>query len=104
MAEKTLWEILVPKYSNDGTKYELSYHQKWDEYVRSISGGLTIFNTAKGHWLNPDNQPFIEPMIPVRIYCDKPSIDKIVEYAMQHYDQQAILAYEISTNVIMKTR
>ena len=31
---KTLWEILVPRKSNDGTEYPLSYHHQLDEQAQ----------------------------------------------------------------------
>jgi hypothetical protein len=102
MTQKTLWEILVPQYSNEGIKYELTHHRKWDEYVRSVSNGLTISDVVKGQWESNDCQVFIEPMIPVRIYCDKQSIDKIVQYTITHYSQKAVIAYEISSKVIFQ--
>ncbi len=99
MSTKSLWEILVPNYANDGIKYSLDYHQQWDEKVRGISGGLTILKPAKGQWMNDGGVLFSEEMIPVRIYCDEASIDQIIELTMVHYQQEAVLAYEISARV-----
>jgi hypothetical protein len=31
---------------------------------------------------------FSEEMIPVRIYCDEKSIDKIIALTMEHYQQE----------------
>ena len=94
-----LWEILVPRCSNDGLEYELAYHRQWDDRVREIAGGLTILRTAKGHWVNPAGVTFVEEMIPVRIYCSEGNIEKIIDMTLDHYDQEAVLAYEISRNV-----
>ena len=99
MTEKSLWEIFVPNYSNDKVGYSLEYHQQWDDKVREISGGLTIFKTAKGQWLNDGGTLFSEEMIPVRIYCDDDSIDRIIALTMMHYQQEAVLAYEVSSRV-----
>ncbi len=99
-----LWEILVPRYSNDGAEYTIHYHQNWDENVRNIAGGITIMKTAKGHWISPGKELFIEEMIPVRVYCTEKSIEKIIGYTLQHYNQEAVLAYEISSNVKLVTR
>ncbi len=99
MATKSLWEILVPNYSNENVKYSLEYHHQWDKKVRGISGGLTILKTAKGQWVNEERVLFSEEMIPVRIYCDEESIDRIIELTMEHYQQEAVLAYEVSSRV-----
>src|SRR3989344_7808822 len=99
MPPKSLWEILVPNYSNDRVKYSLEYHQRWDEKVREIGGGLTILKPAKGQWLNSEAILFSEEMIPVRVYCDEESIDRIVQLTLDHYQQEAVLAYEVSRNV-----
>ncbi len=101
MVKKSLWEILVPNYSNDKVKYSLEYHQQWDDKVREISGGLTILKPAKGQWLNDGGTLFSEEMIPVRIYCDEASIDRIIDLTLVHYQQEAVLAYEISSHVKM---
>ena len=98
---KSLWEILVPANSNEGLEFSLEHHRAWDDKVRSLSGGLTILRTAKGQWLDPDGQFFLDRMIPVRIYCDEPAIDKIIEFTISHYNQKAVLAYQVSSYVKM---
>lgn len=104
MINKKFWEILVPKYSNEGVEYGLDYHHQWDNQVREIAGGVTILRTAKGHWVNPEGQTFIEEMIPVRVYCTRENIEKIIDLTIQHYDQEAVLAAKISDEVIIKYR
>lgn len=104
MVEKTLWEILVPSHSNEGTEYQLDHHKEWDKKVRDISGGLTILRTAKGEWSNDEGRLFFDKMIPVRIYCSEPDIDRIIGLTLSHYDQEAVLAYEVSTNVKLVKR
>lgn len=96
---KKLWEILVPQYSNDGIEYTIEYHCVWDEQIRKIAGGVTILRTAKGHWTNPAGVVFAEEMIPVRIYCTEESIDRIIKHTLDYYSQEAVFAYEISSNV-----
>jgi hypothetical protein len=99
-----LWEILVPRCSNDGKEYDIEHHRVWDEKVRDIAGGITILRTARGQWFNPEKRLFVEEMIPVRIYCNEKSIDKIIDYTLQYYDQEAVLAYEVSSNVKIRHR
>lgn len=101
---KRLWEILVPKYSNEGIEYTVEYHQKWDEKIRSIAGGITILKKAKGHWVDSEGKTFIEEMIPVRIFCNEPDIEQIIDYTLEYYHQEAVFAYEISSNVKIKNK
>ena len=42
-----LYEILVPR-TKDKTPIPDSHHHIWDEFVRSMPGGLTIMKSAKG--------------------------------------------------------
>ena len=102
---RQLWEILVPRSSNDGAEYALEHHRVWDEHVREISGGLTILKPAKGHWRSPDSVEYrVEEVIPVRILCTRPEIEQVIELTLSHYDQRAVLAYRISDEVILKRR
>ena len=93
--QRTLWEILVPTIMN-GKPVRTKYHKKWDEKVRSISGGLTILKPAKGQWISPSGQLFAERMIPVRISCSENDIEKIMAVTLDHYKQEAVMAYRIS--------
>lgn len=102
--DSKLWEILVPRYSNSGKEYAIEYHHKWDAKVREIAGGITIFRTAKGHWVNPQGKLFIEEMIPVRIHCTESDLDKIIDHTLTYYDQEAVFAYEISSRVKIKRK
>jgi len=101
-----LWEILVPteKRQEPGKYYRTKYHKVWDEKVRSISGGLTIMQPAKGHWVSPAGETFVERMIPVRIIATREQIEKIIDMTMAYYDQLAVLCYKLSDEVILKHR
>ena len=99
-----LWEILVPHSSNEGLEYSLEYHHAWDDYVRGLAGGLTILRSARGNWINSEGTTHIERMIPVRVYCTEETIDTIIDFTLQHYHQEAVFAYEVSTNVKVKRR
>jgi hypothetical protein len=101
--EDELWEILVPASSKD-KEFSYDHHKKWDEYVKSLAGGLTIMKTAKGEWINPDGVLYLDRMIPVRIKCKYSDIKKIVDFTINHYDQEAVLAYMISREIILKHR
>lgn len=95
-----MYEILVPCQWNNGKPVRTRHHKEWDKVVRKISGGLTIMKPAKGQWISRENLLYEERMIPVRILCNHAEITKIANFTIKHYRQLAILAYEISRNVI----
>ena len=99
-----MWEILVPTVSNEGKPFRTRYHRVWDERVKEVSGGLTILTPTKGKWVSPCGKEFHERMIPVRIICTREEIEMIINFTMFYYDQEAILAYKISDEVILKHR
>lgn len=108
MTEKRdLWEILVPTVRNptdgcpEGKPYRLRYHRVWDQKVKDISGGLTIVTPVKGVWVDEDGTEYRERMIPVRILATREEMVKIAEMTKEYYDQLAVLAYRISSDVIM---
>ncbi len=91
---KDLWEILIP-VSKGTSKFSQAHHRQWDEYVRSLAGGLTILHpTKKGYW-----ESTIERMIPVRIACSKKQIVKIAAFTAKHYAQDSIMYYRLSNEV-----
>lgn len=101
---RKLWEILVPTIFNDGKPVRTRYHRIWDRKVYEITGGLTIMTPSKGKWVSPNGTLFAERMIPVRISCTREEIEKIIDMTMKYYDQEAIMAYLISEEVIIKLR
>lgn len=104
MTDRSLWEILVPTIRNCGKPFRVRYHRVWDQKVREISGGLTILAPAKGQWVSPSRLLFEERMIPVRILATRKEIDQIVDMTVEYYDQEAVLAYKISDEYILKHR
>jgi hypothetical protein len=66
---------------------------------KKISGGLTILKTGKGQWISPDGRTFHDKMIPVRVYCTEKEMNNLIQFTIQHYQQEAVMAYEISRNV-----
>lgn len=99
-----LWEILVPRVTNGGEEIPLSHHTCWDDKVREIANGLTILKSAKGIWKSPTGEVFSEGMIPVRISCSEEHINTIIDFTILHYDQEAVMAYCVSTQVIIRHR
>lgn len=97
-----MWEILVPTIRNDGRPIRTRYHRVWDEKVKKISGGLTIIPPVRGVWVSPDDIEYKERMIPVRILATREEMLEIVEMTKTYYEQLAVLAYQISTDYILR--
>lgn len=97
-----LYEILVPTQHDNGKPIRTRFHRVWDRKVRSIAGGLTILNPAKGQWTSVTGELFAERMIPVRIMCSADDIDAIADYTATHYNQLAVMFYKISDDVKIK--
>ena len=106
----SMWEILVPTERRvEPEKYfckyfSTRYHRVWDHKVRTITGGLTIMTPAKGQWVSPTGELFVERMIPVRIVGTRAQIERIVDMTLEYYDQLAVLCYRIGDQVIIKSR
>ena len=94
-----LWEILVPTHSNDGTEISVEYHQKWDEYVKNLAGGLTILKKSRGIWVSESGTEFRENMIPVRVACTRSQIKEIIVFTAIHYAQKAVMYHLVSQEV-----
>ena len=99
---KELWEILVPASNNKDKAFTYEHHKAWDEFVKNLTGGVTIMKTAKGQWVSPEGELYVDRMIPCRIVCNEEQISEIIDFTIEHYDQEAVLAYRISTNVILR--
>jgi hypothetical protein len=70
--------------------------------VKKVTGGVTIMKTAKGEWVSPTGKVYIDRMIPCRIVCSEEQMSEIIDFTLDHYNQEAVLAYRISTNVILR--
>jgi hypothetical protein len=96
-----LWEILVPTIDRDKTEYVKGFHKKWDAKVRAITGGLTIRPVEKGQWVHPASKNLVaERMIPVKIAATKEQILEICQMTAEYYNQEQVMAYRISDEVI----
>lgn len=97
-----LWEILVPA-SSSAQKFGMKHHYAWDTYVEEITGGLTVMRAAKGSWISPEGDKYIDRIIPVRVAVkSREDLNKIIDFTIQHYKQEAVMAFLVSTNVIIK--
>ncbi len=103
MSDILLWEILVPTMRRvEGTPYRTRYHRVWDEAVRAITGGLTIYRPAVGQWVDGNGSVHRERMIPVRIACTRKQMEDIADMSARYYDQLAIMYYKVSAEVVIK--
>ena len=100
--KKYMWEILVPASDNKDLKFTFEHHKDWDEYVKEVAGGVTIYRPAKGEWVSPEGKLYKDRVIPVRIMCTEAEIEKIIGFTISWYEQEAVLAYEISNNVKLR--
>lgn len=98
---KQLWEILVPTVVN-GKPLHARFHWVWDAKVRKLSGGLTIMQPVKGEWRKTESETIAERMIPVRFIATRAQVEKIIEMTLIYYSQDAIMAYKISDEVIIR--
>jgi len=98
---KSLWEILVP-YKIGRKTVQVPYHQEWDKKVVDITGGLTLQKVSKGIWVSPTtDKTHTELMIPVRIACSREQIEKIMEFTITHYKQEAVFCTKISDETLI---
>lgn len=103
-SDKLMWEILVPTIFNTGKPIRTRQHREWDRRVRRITAGLTILNPVRGQWICPAGKLFIERMIPVRLIASRDEMLKIINMSIDFYEQEAILAYKISDEVLLVHR
>lgn len=97
-----LWEILVPTASNTGRPFSVRHHRVWDEHVKQLAGGMTLYPPARGSWIDPDSgSDFTERMIPVRIMCTRAQIVEICKETARFYDQLAVLATLVATETVL---
>ena len=99
-----LWEILVPASNNKDQNFTYDHHKEWDEFVKDLTGGVTILKTAKGQWVSPDGELFIDRMIPCRIACSWEELSVIIDFTIEHYSQEAVMAYKVSDDVVIRHR
>src|SRR6476646_4663643 len=101
MVVTSVYEILVPtRVKNRGVPIE--HHYQWDDYVKSIAGGLTVYRAAKGTWVSSAGKTIKERMIPVRIACTEEQIYSIADFTAKHYAQAAIMFYLVSSQAFIK--
>ena len=106
LSTKHMWEILVPtvRPNTCGEKYfRTRYHRVWDAKVRDITCGMTIMPPTRGQWVSPHGVLFEERMIPVRLLATREDIERVIDMTLEHYEQEAVLCYRISDEVILRS-
>ena len=95
-----LYEILIPVVDNERRIISSHVHKGWDNWVSQRIGGITILkNQYKGSWAGQ-----YENMIPVRIACTDIQLEEILKFTIEYYEQDAVMCYLISSNVIIKKK
>ena len=94
------WEIYVPALDNDGGVWAIAHHLAWDRHIVALVGGLTLVKHVQGRWRDATTE-VKEKMIPVRIICTRPQMVDIFAFTKKHYQQQAVMAYVISDEVLI---
>jgi hypothetical protein len=98
-----LYEVLVPaSFWVTKTKFSYEHHKEWDAFVVGIAGGLTVLKGAKGTWISPSNVAHYDRVIPCRVACTRAQLEEIIDFTLTHYDQEAVMAYVVSEEVIVK--
>lgn len=117
-----LYEILVPTkmfpangsgvvdWGGELVSASTAHHRVWDNFVRSISGWLTILSPAKGQWFMnyptqsigkmKEGELIEEKVIPVRIACSPDQMTKIADFTAKHYRQAEVMYYAVSNNIV----
>jgi hypothetical protein len=91
-----LYEILVPtRYGDTEKPIRTKHHKNWDKWIKKQTGGLTIMTPGKGVWVH-EGKDYLEKVIPVRVFCDEKTVEKLVEFTIKHYRQKAVMYYMIS--------
>lgn len=98
--QRKLWEVLVPVTDRLGMTFTVSFHQRWDQRITALVGGLSIHHPIKGRWRGADAQ-VAEEMIPVRIVATYAQMLDVVKLTAEHYNQKAVLAYKVSDEVLL---
>ena len=101
-----LWEILVPTKYNDGRPVKTRHHRVWDKTIKNIAGtGITIMPpTIKGEWVCESGINYVDRTIPVRLMATETQMDEISNFTILHYQQEAVMYYKISNEVVIKKR
>jgi hypothetical protein len=102
-----VWCILIPTLKPTDVRkkhFRTRHHKVWDKFVRNISGGLTILAPSKGQWIDNDENLVEERILPVNIACTDEQLEKIIDFTLKHYEQDALMYYKVSEDVYFAKR
>jgi|SRR6185369_17976936 len=97
--QKCMWKILVPKSYPDGAEISVNDHKIWDNEVSKLAGGLTIYNSVKGRWLDPKGDLIAESVIECAIACTFEEIRRVAQFTKEHYNQKSVCFWKVSDAV-----
>lgn len=92
-----LWEILIP-CSSPEYPICLSHHKNWDDKVRKLVSGLTLYKTVSGRWVN-EGKNIEERMIQIRIAATYERMQEIAMMTKEHYEQKSVIFYLVAPEV-----
>jgi hypothetical protein len=98
-----LYAILVPECGRSGLEFGLEHHRAWDKKVCEIAGGVTIGGVTKGRWKSNKSVIF-DDMIECKIACTAEKIIDVAKMTCQHYNQDAVFLWEVSSNAFVIER
>lgn len=100
MDDLKLYEVLVPTIMN-GVPVKTKYHKLWDQKIIALVGGISILHPLLGKWKSSTESVVNERMILCRIACKPAQVHEIIEITKKHYNQEAVMMYKISDEVII---
>lgn len=96
-----LYRLFIPAQSNQGEAFSQETNDKFLEEVAKIAGGYTIQpNVVIGGYLNSEGKLINENMNQLEIAGTPFQLQQVATLARQMFDQESIMAYEISPNVV----
>jgi len=100
-----LYEFLIPVNDKKGFQFDRKIIGAFLKQVAEIAGGFTgnanDVGTLYGGWVDPKtNELYTEVNTSIRVACDLVDLEEICELAATTFNQEAIMAYEVSPEVL----
>lgn len=90
------YEILIPRLTNSGARYQNNEHGRFEDAVFRAAGGFSALPEVAGAWRNSNGKAFWECMIPYRIMCHEQTMQQLIAEAFRLFgDQEAIFCADI---------
>lgn len=99
---KNLYEILIPIADNAGFVFSDSHRKLFFDMLIGETSGLSILPNLQGFW-EEKGKIYEDINTPLRVICTGEDIKRFANTAKEHFDQLAILYYQISDNVVFYT-